>query len=227
MNHHVLITGAGKRVGRVMALDLAKAGWDITIHYNTSKEEAETLAQEITALGRTVFLAQANLEKPDDIARLIPVKEAPPLTALIHNASLFIHDAEDPAGARHRAVNVDAPLALNDAFLAQLPQGCQGAIVQILDSTLIPPHMSAYARSRAAMAAMIPTLARRYAPHARINGLALGPTLKNERQSQAHFDALVAATPSHKPTEREALNRRLLALLQDEGINGTITGCDS
>ncbi len=227
MNRHVLITGAGKRIGRSLALGLAQNGWDVTIHYNTSKAEAETLAQEITALGRAVFLAQADLEKTDEVALLIPIKDAPPLTTLIHNASLFIHDTEDPDGVRHRAVNIDAPLALNAAFLEQLPQGTKGAIVQILDSTPIPLFMSAYAQSRRMMEEKLPALAQRYAPHARINGLALGPTLKNERQSQAHFDALIAATPSQKPTEGADLIRHFLALIEPEGITGTITSADS
>ncbi len=213
MKRHVLITGAGKRIGRMIALALAQKGWDTTIHYNTSRKEAESLAQEITAMGCLAFMAQANLEKMDDVARLIPVKDAPPLTALIHNASLFIHDTEDPGGSRHRAVNVDAPLALNNAFLAQLPPKCQGSIVQILDATPIPPHMSAYAQSRKIMEKKLPALAQRYAPQARISGLALGPTLKNDRQSQTHFDALIATTSNQIPTTQEALKAALLPLL--------------
>lgn len=227
MNRHVLITGAGKRIGRMIALAMAQNGWDVTIHYNTARQEAESTACDIAALGRKGYLAQADLEKGDEVARLIPVKDAPPLIALIHNASLFVHDADDPDGSRHKAVNIDAPLALNDAFLAQLPQGAKGAIVQILDATPIPPFMSAYAQSRMTMEEKIPALARCYAPRARMNGLALGPMLKNERQSQAHFDALVAATPFQKPTEGEALMRQLLALIKPDGSAGMITNTDS
>ena len=213
--HHVLITGAAIRVGHNLALGLAKAGWDITLHYNTSKKEAEDLAQEISALGRNAYLAPANLENADEVERLIPVKDAPPLTALIHNASLFDRDRDDPDGTRHRAVNVDAPLMLNKAFISQLPQGATGTIIQFLDGTPIPPHMSHYAQSRAMMEAMIPALTTDYAPRARLHALTLGPTLKNPRQSQQHFDALVAAAGEDQLTSTPAILDAILGLLPD------------
>ncbi|HAX91855.1 MAG TPA: short-chain dehydrogenase [Rhodospirillaceae bacterium] len=212
---HVLITGAAIRVGHDLALGLAKAGWDITIHYNTSKEEAEALAQEISALGQTARLAQANLEIPEEVAQIIPTQGTPALTALIHNASLFERDRDDPDGTRHRAVNVDAPLMLNKAFIAQLPQGATGTIIQFLDGTPIPEHMSHYAQSRAAMEAMLPALTKDYAPRARLHALTLGPTLKNPRQSQQHFDALVAAAGEDQLTSTPTILAAILGLLPD------------
>lgn len=93
---HVLITGGAKRVGRIIALTLAKAGWDVTIHYNTSQTEAKSLAGEIERVGRHAFIAQADLSDRNQTERLIPSLQGPALTSLVNNASLFELDTKDP-----------------------------------------------------------------------------------------------------------------------------------
>jgi len=217
----VIVTGAARRIGRRIALGLAQARWNVVIHHNTSKTEAEKLAQEIRALGRKAYLSQADFEKKEEIDQLIPRLPTTP-TALVHNASLFLRDIDDPNGARHWAVNVSAPLTLNDALYARLPECVNGTIVQILDDTPLPPFMSSYGKSREAMAAMIPELACRYAPRMRINGIALGPTLKNERQSQAHFDALVSTSAHRKATDIGTILLHVATMLEDKGTNGIV-----
>jgi NAD(P)-dependent dehydrogenase (short-subunit alcohol dehydrogenase family) len=77
----VLITGAARRIGRTVALALAQAGWDIAAHYNSSADEAETLAAEIHALGRNATLIQADLEKTKGIESLVAAL-TPETTAL-------------------------------------------------------------------------------------------------------------------------------------------------
>lgn len=224
---HVLITGAAIRVGRIIALTLAKAGWDITIHYNTSKEDAATLAREVEALGRKATLVQANLENRQEVEWLISPDPAYPLTALVNNASLFEHDAQDPDGTRHNMVNNEAPRILAERLLTQLPPDTVGSIVHILDNTPIPEKMSHYAASRARLRDDVTAQAKIYALHVRVNAVAPGPTLINPRQSTSHFERLVAATPLGQPSTPEAVAHAIQFLLENPAITGQVLNIDS
>ena len=224
---HVLITGAAIRIGRVISLTLAQAGWDITIHYNTSKDDAETLAQEIEALGRKASVVQANLENRLEVEWLIQPDPAYPLTAIVNNASLFEHDTKDPNGTRHNMVNNEAPRLLMERLLAQLPADTIGSIVHILDNTPIPDIMSHYAASRARLQDDVAKQAKIYALHVRVNAVALGPTLIHSRQSASHFEKLVASTPLGQPSSPEAVAHAVLFLLENPAITGEILNIDS
>ena len=71
MNKTILITGAAKRIGREMALSFFSKGWDIVIHYNGSKEEAEALADEMNSeRTNSAIIAQANLDNANEISKL-------------------------------------------------------------------------------------------------------------------------------------------------------------
>jgi len=260
---NILITGAAKRVGRVMALAAAKAGWDITVHYNSSVAEAETLAAEIRAMGRAATLVQADLENAEDVERLGTLlgqtkkwdarlrghddnfcEEASfqetrhprisggpicsPVTALIHNASLFERDENDPDGARHNQVNVKAPLLLTEKFFEHLKKtGAEGCALFLLDNTPLPPFLSRYATSRAALAQKLPDLARAYAPTLRVNALGLGPTLRHPRESEAHFEKLVKSTPLCRASAPEDVAAAALFLLQAPSLTGQTLAVDS
>ncbi|MGE4351709.1 MAG: SDR family NAD(P)-dependent oxidoreductase [Bdellovibrionales bacterium] len=224
---HVLITGAAVRVGRVIALTLAQNGWDITVHYNKSQSDAESLADEIARLSRRATIVQANFENKNEIEWLIPPDPAYPLTALINNASLFEHDTQDPDGERHNKVNNEAPRLLTERLMAQLPPDLRGAVVHIMDNTPIPQIMSAYAASRERLRRDIAAQAKIYATKLRINGIALGPTMPNARQSQEHFDRLIASTPLSKPSTPQAVAQAILFLLENPAITGQILQCDS
>lgn len=224
---HVLITGAAIRIGRVVALALAQAGWDVTVHYNTSKDEAEALAREIEALGRRASLVQANLESRQEVEWLIPPDPAYPLTALVNNASLFEHDEQDPDGSRHNMVNYQAPRLLIERLLAQLPANTTGAVVHLLDNTPIPAKMSHYAASRADLREDVAAQAKIYALHIRVNAVAPGPTLINPRQSASHFERLIASTPLGQPSSPESVAHTIIFLLENSAMTGQILNIDS
>src|SRR5688572_968508 len=86
----VLVTGAAKRLGRAIALELARKGWAVAVHYNSSKAEAEATAREIAAAGARTEIFHADLAKENEAASLIPqvTSSFGPLTALVNNASL-------------------------------------------------------------------------------------------------------------------------------------------
>jgi len=223
-----LVTGAAKRLGRVVALDLAAAGWDIVIHYHASRDEAATLADAIAATGRRAHSIGADLGDADAVATIIPFLTATlgPLAALVNNASLFEPDKNDPDGTRHRQINFAAPCRLAADLFAQLPAQACGSIVNILDGTPLPPHFSAYAASKAALRDETPAMARRMAPRTRVNALLLGPTLINPRESRAHFSTLIAATPLKLQVDPANLAATVRYIMENQAITGTVLPLD-
>src|ERR1700683_3989230 len=90
----VLVTGAAKRLGRAIALDLAAHGWDVAIHYNGSKDDAVSAAAEVKKLGRRATTVQADLGSEKDTADIVArvARDIGPLTALVNSASIFEND---------------------------------------------------------------------------------------------------------------------------------------
>ena len=193
----VLITGAAKRLGRVIALALAEGGFSIVVHYNDSRPEAEDTAALIRAKGVRATLVQADLSAEDETATLVDraVAEAGPLTGLVNNASLFerdsVADMDRESWDRHMAVNLRAPVLLAQAFARQLPPGVTGSIVNLLDQRLYKPtpDFLSYGISKAGLHWATVTLAQALAPRIRVNAVAPGPTLPSSRQSAEHFRA--------------------------------------
>src|SRR6478736_10199352 len=89
-----LVTGAAKRLGRAIALDLAGQGWNVAIHYNGSEDDADSAAQAVRAFGGETTTLKCDLSREAETATLVDraVKELGPLTALINSASLFEND---------------------------------------------------------------------------------------------------------------------------------------
>lgn len=180
----VLITGAARRIGRSLALAVAGAGFDVAIHYGSSSSEAETLQQEISALGRKTVLLQADLSNPDETAGLIDqVLPHGTLYGLINNASIFKDlDWQTTTLAdwqEHLTVNLTAPFLLSQAFASALPAQKKGRIINLLDWRALrpgPDHLP-YTISKAALASLTYSLASALAPRVTVNGLALGAIL--------------------------------------------------
>ena len=118
----VLITGAAKRLGRALALDAAKHGWNVAIHYNGSEDEARQTVADVRAFGVKSTMVKADLGREEDVARL--VAKAGPLNALINNASIFEFDdwrsTTRESWDRHMEINLRAPFVLSQAFANQL-----------------------------------------------------------------------------------------------------------
>src|SRR5690349_7597998 len=118
----VLITGAGKRIGRAIALDLAEHGWGVAVHYFTSKADADDVVAEIRDKGGRAAAVQADLGKEAETAALVPaaVERLGALSALINNASVFERDeignADRESWDRHMETNLRAPFVLSQAF---------------------------------------------------------------------------------------------------------------
>ncbi len=182
---NILITGAGRRIGRELALAAAQAGANVALHYHSSAEGTQETAQEIRSLGRRAVTLCADLAQLDQVSSLIDTaqRELGDLTALVNNASIFEPlDWETTtlsAWERHLAINLTAPFLLSQAFARRLPVGASGRIINILDWRALRPgadHLP-YTISKAALAALTRSLAQAFAPQITVNGLALGAIL--------------------------------------------------
>lgn len=207
----VLVTGAAKRIGRAIALELAAHGWDIVIHYHKSADDAQLLAEEVQKLGRSACLAEIDLSQPELAENLIPslAEEIGMIEALVNNASLFEPDDSDPDGARHWAVNADAPRLLSKAFRDHLPPDERGAIVNILDSAPQAANFAGYNRSKTFLTDMTRNMAKSFAPQVRVNGVAPTFVLPSPRQSEEAFRKM-ANGDIVAPEQVAAAVRRLL-----------------
>ncbi len=231
----VLVTGAAKRLGRAIALKLAREGYDVAVHYRSSKAEADAVAAEIKALGRRAALVEGELSKEADVAAIVPraVFALGPLTALVNSASVFEDDRVETATRaswdKHLDTNLRAPLVLSQAFAAQLPAGAHGGIVNLIDQQVLnlTPQFLSYTVSKAALWTLTQTLAQALAPRIRVNAVAPGPSLKAERQSQANFDGHVKATLLQRPSSPEDIAAAVAYLLAAPAVTGQMIAVDS
>ncbi len=231
----VLITGAGARVGRVVALMLARAGWDVAVHYNQSEAPARETAEEIAAAGGRAVCVGADLAEPAGQDRLVPAAAEAlgrPLTALVNNASVFRDDRlarlSRAGWDRHMEVNLRAPCFLAKAFAAQLPAGARGAIVNVIDQRVKKPtpQFFSYSVSKAGLAWATMTMAQELAPRIRVNAVLPGPTLKNPRQSDAQWARELAATLTGAGSPPEDVAVAVAYLLSASSVTGELLAVD-
>jgi NAD(P)-dependent dehydrogenase (short-subunit alcohol dehydrogenase family) len=224
-----LITGASKRVGRELALHLARAGYDLVLHYHRSQKEAEKLAAEIRALGREAVLVQADLQNPEQAENLLAGLTGAPVTLLIHNAASFERDTlATMTAARLEAqfhTNLLSPLLITQAFAKQLPANQPGLVIALADGMLgwsASHHFFSYAASKLAWGPLTDLLASALAPNIRMNTIALGATIPGVMDSATTFDRLAAISPLERTSHPEEVIRTLDYLLASPSVTGQV-----
>jgi NAD(P)-dependent dehydrogenase (short-subunit alcohol dehydrogenase family) len=238
-----LVTGAGKRLGRAMALYLASRGHDVAVHYASSRDEAEAVANEIRAMGRRAQAFQADLLVEAETEALIPAATAAlgPLTVLVNNASIFEYDRIDTATRkswdRHIESNLRAPYVLTQGFAKQCPPAvldeneeplAQGLIVNMIDKRILKltPEFSTYTIAKMGLWALTRTAAQGLAPHVRVNAIGPGPTLQGARQSASHFARQRAATVLGRGASPADITAALGFFLDSPAVTGQILAID-
>ncbi|MFS2106156.1 SDR family oxidoreductase [Ralstonia sp. Ralssp135] len=227
-----LVTGAGRRVGRVIALALARHGWDVAVHCHRSRTEADAVAAEITAMGRRAAVLQADLSDEAAASRLIAdcIAALGTPTCLVNNASLFQYDVATSFSYAsldtHMRTNVAAPLLLSRelhrALTADGAEG-RGVVINLLDQKLdnLNPDFLSYTLSKAALSTATMQLAQALAPALRVVGVAPGITMVSGDQSQGGFARAHQMTPLGQSSTPEDIAEAVCYLATARAVTGT------
>jgi NAD(P)-dependent dehydrogenase (short-subunit alcohol dehydrogenase family) len=229
-----LITGAARRLGRVLALAAAEAGYDVAVHHR-GDPEAQVTCDLVRARGRRCETVAAELTDPAALADLAADAEAAlgPVTLLVNNASLFQPDglAElTPASlAAHLDANLRAPILLAQAVSARLPTGREGLIVNLLDQRVWrpTPEFFSYGVSRGALWTATRMMAQALAPRWRVNAIGPGPTLASIHQASGEFAAEAEGTLLGRPVAPEEIGKALSYLIDARAVTGQMIAVDS
>jgi NAD(P)-dependent dehydrogenase (short-subunit alcohol dehydrogenase family) len=229
-----LITGAGRRIGRQLALDLAEAGHDIAVHCNTSRDDAEDVAAAIRAKGRRAHVVEGNLADVTAPDRIMAEATAAlgPIRLLINNASIFEPDEALSITAdswdQHQHINLRAPVLLSQAFARQLPKGQQGNIINIVDQRVwkLNPRFFSYTMSKTGLWTATRTLAQALAPHIRVNAIGPGPALPSARMDQAEFDKQARLTLLGRGTSPAEISAAAKFILSQPALTGQMIALD-
>jgi NAD(P)-dependent dehydrogenase (short-subunit alcohol dehydrogenase family) len=229
-----LVTGAGKRLGRAIALGLAGDGWDVAVHFRQSEAEAESLVKEIRRQGARAAAFGCDLGDAGETAGLVArcAESLGPLTCLVNNASLFEYDdlaSLQPASwDRHMNVNLRAPLLLAQAFSRQLPDAARGCIINMLDQKLsnLNPDFLSYTVSKIGLEGATRLLATALAPRIRVCGVAPGITLIARGQSEESFQRARRLALLGSSSEVEDVVDAVLYLVGAKAVTGVTVTVD-
>ena len=230
----VLVTGAGRRLGRIIALDLANRGWRVGVHHRASSGEALGLVAEIEHGGGKAVALEADLARLEALSPLVEAcaERLGAPSCLVNNAACFEWDTlatlEGEPWQAHLDINLRAPIFLTQAFAKALPEGLEGNVINLLDQKVLrpdPEHFS-YTIAKAALWTATQTMAQALAPRIRVNAIAPGPVLKGLGQSQADFERECRATLLQHAVGAEDVTAAIRFLLDTPSITGQIIALD-
>lgn len=231
---NILITGSAKRIGRQLALDLAAAGWNVAVHCNGSRNEANAVADDIRKLGRKAVVVQGDLADAAVPDRLIAEASQGlgPLTALINNASIFepddVGEITLQSWTRHLDTNLRAPVMLAQAFAKQLPDKIHGNIINIVDQRVwkLNPRFFSYTMSKTGLWTATRTLAQALAPRIRVNAIGPGPALPSARMDEDEFRKQESLTLLGRGTSPREISEAAIFILSQEALTGQMIALD-
>ena len=186
MNKTIFITGAAKRIGKEIALTFKELGWNIIIHYNSSKSDADNLADQINKDNpNSAKTVQGNLDVKEDVQKIINEvnNSFPSIDLLINNASTFYPTPIDEISEDHWekliGSNLKGPLFLIQGLKENLKKS-NGSIINITDTNLTKgvANYSIYSAAKAGLEAITKGLARELAPEIKVNAIAPGAMLE-------------------------------------------------
>ena len=231
-----LITGGAKRIGRALALALVQDGYDIVVHFNESREDAENLQKEILKLGRDCQIIKANLLDKNEVEQMVvKMRQIKNWSLLINNASIFYQssflESDIVEMEKNFTIHLKVPAILSKA----LAQNCQerkleGNIINMIDKniTRYETKYFNYLLSKKSLAEFTKMLALQLAPQVRVNGIAPGFVLNSidEENPDAKTTKLVAKIPLHKKANEQDIIAGARYLLSNSFVTGHILFID-
>jgi NAD(P)-dependent dehydrogenase (short-subunit alcohol dehydrogenase family) len=229
-----LVTGGAQRLGRAIVLELARQGFDVAIHFNTSHDAAAETRAQVRALGRRAVLLRADLANEAQAERLIPeaTEELGPVGVLVNNASRFDRDewrdVTRVSWDAHMDTNLRTPFVLIQAFAGALPVQAEGVVINMIDQRVwsLTPHFVSYTISKAGLWALTQTMALALAPRIRVNAIGPGPALPSPRQTEAQFARQSASVPLGHGTNSAEVARAVLMILDLPAMTGQMIALD-
>ena len=239
-----LVTGAGHRLGRAMAIRLAEEGHDVAVHYASSEAGALETVAAVEAAGQKAVALQADLLDEAATQALFPAAQEAlggPITCLVNNASIFEYDTIERATRdtwdRHMESNLRAPFVLTQRMAGQGLEPATddrgepmatGLIVNMCDQRVrkLTPEFMTYTIAKMGLWALTQTSARALTPAIRVNAIGPGPTLQGGRQSAEHFAAQRAATISGRGSNPEDIVGALTYFLNAPAVTGQLLCVD-
>jgi len=224
-----LVTGAARRIGRAIALGLARAGWDVAVHYRASRAEADDVVAQIAAMGRRAVALPCELADEADVRTLLPraIAALGPVRCIVNNASLFEYDSGASFTAAcldlHMRANAAAPIVLAQALHAATPDGGQAVVINLLDQKLynLNPDYLSYTLSKAALHTATTMLAQELAPRLRVVGIAPGITLVSGDQGEDGFAKAHTQTPLGRSSTPDDIVEAVLYAAGARALTGT------
>ena len=230
----IIITGGATRMGAAIARKLSGPNKEILIHYNKSKLKAEKLKKELFNKGTKVYLVKGDLSKETDIKKIIKFAKSKLkfFDCLVNNASLFENDKLEnfslDSWSKHLRTNLRAPALLTKEF-AKNVKGKNNNIINIIDQRVfkLTPYFFSYTLSKTGLYTLTKTSAMSLAPNIRVNAIAPGPTIKNQRQSEKHFKKQYLATPLKRQVDVEQICNAVDFFIKNISITGQVLAIDS
>ncbi len=226
----VLVTGAAKRIGREVALELAANGWNIAIHYRESMAQALQTQQDCLGKGVKAAVFQADLSIEAQVKSLVPnvLTTFGRLDALINCASTFELDTNELLDFsefnKHLHANLAAPIILSQQLYEHVKvHAKQGCVVNFLDQKLwnVNPDFLSYSMSKAGLQMATTMLAQSFAPHVRVCGVAPGLTYPSFLQTQEQFNQSIKYSLLGTITDPADLAKTVRFLLETPSITGS------
>ena len=226
-----IVTGGSVRLGKAITLCLAEEGVKIGLHYNQSAEQAEGTLEEITSLGSTGILIQADFRRPLPAAEKIVEKtlsEFNRVDILINSAAIFEESSVSSVTGehwdRHFDVNLKAPFFLCQKFAQHLEPGERAQIVNIADWRGTRPGNDhpVYTLTKNALVAMTNSLALHLAPDVQVNAIAPGAVLPPPGSDQSDLQQIAETIPLKQTGTAQDVTNALLYLLRSDFITGEV-----
>ncbi|MDC0043569.1 SDR family oxidoreductase [Candidatus Pelagibacter sp.] len=230
----IIITGGATRIGAAIAKKLSGPGKEIVIHYNKSRVKAEKLKKELSKNQTKIYLIKGDLSKETDLNKIVKFckKKLKYFDCLINNASLFENDKLEnfttQSWGRHLRTNLRTPALLSKEFAKNI-KGKNNNIINIIDQRVfkLTPFFFSYTISKTGLYTLTKTTAMSLSPNIRVNGIAPGPTLKNQRQNENHFKKQYLATPLKKQVGVDEICNAVDFFIKNSSITGQIIAIDS
>ena len=230
----IIITGGATRIGAAIAKKLSGQNNEILIHYNRSKSKAEKLKKDLSINGTKIYLVKGDLRKETDIKKIIKFAKLKLkfFDCLVNNASVFENDKLEnfslDSWSKHIRTNLRAPALLSKEF-AKNVKGKNNNIINIIDQRVfkLTPYFFSYTLSKTGLYTLTKTSAMSLAPNIRVNAIAPGPTIKNQRQSEKHFKKQYLATPLKRQVDVEQICNAVDFFIKNISITGQVLAIDS